>query len=322
MKSATKVLLLLLIMAALLCGCANTPAETPTAAPTQAPTEAPTTEPTEPKYPYDYTKTDFFQVENCLNYAPMAKLVGVKNGAPFDFKKTEDGYTVAQGAASDGTYGYFALCNTSAQIDGEFLEAARIVKVDLATWETVAISEPVRTFHSNGMAYNSKTNKLLVVHNKPEYQNISIINPDTLQVEEVVTIDRYIQSIGYNEARDQYVVRISGNWNFAILDADFHEVAYIKTGVTTPLGSQCMTCDDDYIYMLDSGVNKMPGYECFTVYDWDGNYLGVFRLPSMQESEALIIIGDTYYVTFYNGSGGRLYELQFDKTRLGNYLPN
>ena len=323
MRNASKIIVLLLVVA-LFSGCANTPAETPTEAPTAAPTGAPTTEPqpTEPKYPYDYTKTDFFQVENCLNYAPMAKLVGVQSGAPFDFKKTEDGYTVAQGAATDGTYGYFALCNPNANIGGEYIEAARIVKVDLATWEIVKTGEPIRTCHSNGMTYNSKTNKLLVVHNKPEFQNISIVDPETLQVEEVVTMDRAIQSIGYSAERDQYVVRMSGNWNFVVLDADFNEVAYIETGVTTPLGSQCMTCDDDYIYMLDSGVTKMPGYECFTVYDWSGKYLGVYRLPSMQESEALLIVGDTYYVTFFNGSGGRLYELQFDASRLGNYQPN
>lgn len=326
MKKLT-LFLALLLTAAMLCACGSAepvqtqpvqsePAERPTGE-TMPPPPAPT-QPTEPSYPYDYTDVSFFEIEDCLDYAPKCKLLGAKGSAPFDFK-THDSFVVSQGACSDGTYGYFALCNPTAKIDGVFMEAAKILKVDMATWETVAVSEPLRTCHSNGMCYNSKTNKLLVVHNKPEFQNISIVNPDTLEVERVVTIDRYIQSIGYSAERDQYVVRISGNWNFAILDADFNEVRYVETGVSTPLGSQCMTCDDEYIYMLDSGVTKKPGYECFTVYDWDGNYLGVYRIPSAQESEAIIIHNGQFYLTFFNGNGGRIYQLEFDRSLLGNW---
>lgn len=327
------VLLILLLVAVTLVACGGTTGETggpnaetgetgavsvSTGSGETMPPPPTQTEPAEVSYPYDYTDVDFFQIENCLDYAPKCKLIGVKNNAPLTFR-TGDDFIVAQGACSDGTYGYFALCDTNARIDGEFMEAAKIMKIDMATMETVAISEPLRTCHSNGMTYNSKTNKLLVVHNKPEFQNISIVNPDTLVVEEVVTIDRYIQSIGYSAERDQYVVRMSGNWNFAVLDAQFNEVRYVETGVTTPLGSQCMTCDDQYIYMLDSGVTKMPGYECFTVYDWDGNYLGVYRIPSVQESEAIIIHNGEFYLTFFNNPGGRLYKLEFDRSLLGNW---
>lgn len=295
---------LIVVLALLLCGCAAVPAETTPSA-TQSP------------YPYDYTDPDFFQIENCLNYAPMATLVGAVDGkAPFDIKSTKDGYTVAQGACSDGTYGYFLQANPSGNINGEFKEACKIIKVDMRTWEIVQESEPLDVCHGNGMGYNSKTNKLVVSHNKPEFQNISVIDPETLQVERVVTIDRNIQSISYNEKRDQYVVRISGNWNFAILDADFNEVRYCQTGITTPLGSQCMLCDDDYIYLLDSGVTKMPGVECFTVYNWEGDYLGVYRIPAVQETESIILYHDKYYLTFFNGSGTRVYELQFDRSLL------
>ena len=324
MKKLT-ILLVLLLVAAMLCACGAAPVqdaeETEETGETRETMPPPPTQ-TDPAtvgYPYDYTDVSFFEIENCLDYAPKCKLIGVKNNAPLTFR-TGDDFVVAQGACSDGTYGYFALCDTSAMIDGKFMEAAKIMKIDMTTWETVAVSEPLRTCHSNGMTYNSKTNKLLVVHNKPEFQNISIVNPDTLVVEKVVTIDRAIQSIGYSAARDQYIVRMSGNWNFAILDADFNEVKYVETGVYTPLGSQCMTCDDEYIYMLDSGVTKMPGYECFTVYDWEGNYLGVYRIPSVQESEAIIIHNGEYYLTFFNGNGGRLYKLEFDRSLLGNWV--
>lgn len=269
------------------------------------------------KYPYNYTDPRFFNIENCLKYAPMAKLEGIQgNMVPFDIKSTKDGYKVAQGAASDGTYGYFIQAKPSANINGVTKEAGKIIKVDMRTWQIVKESEPLEICHGNGMGYNSKTKKLVVAHNKPEFEKISVIDPETLQVERVVTIGRAIQSIAYNEKRDQYVVRMSGKWEFAILDADFNEVSYHKTGVKTPLSSQCMTCDDDYIYMLDSGVTKMPGFECITVYTWEGKYLGVYRVPSMQETEAIVICGDAYYLTFFNGSGTRVYKLIMDKSLL------
>lgn len=302
MKTSVKWLVAVLVL--LLCGCALV--EPPT---------APTT--INEQYPYDYTDPNFFNIKDCLKYAPMAKLLGIQgNMVPFDIKSTKDGYTVAQGACSDGTYGYFLQANTTAKIGDTFKEACKIIKVDMRTWEIVQESDPLDVCHGNGMGYNSKTHKLVVSHNKPEFKKVSIIGPETLQVERVVTLKRDIQSISYNEKRDQYVVRMSGKWEFAILDADFNEVSYHKTGVKTPLGSQCMTCDDDYIYMLDSGVTKMPGFECITVYTWEGKYLGVYRVPSMQETEAIILFGDEYYLTFFNGSGTRVYKLIMDKSLL------
>ena len=300
MKAFRAIVMAVVIL--LLCGC-SAPATT-----------APTTE---DPYPYDYTDPSFFAIDNCLTYAPKVKLTGVNGGAPFDIKSTKDGFTVAQGAASDGTYGYFLQAKTNANIGGVFKEACKIIKVDMRSWEIVMESEPLEVCHGNGMGYNSKTGKLVIAHNKPEHQNISIVDPETLQVERVVTIDRAIQSIAYNAQRDQYVVRMSGNWNFAILDADFNEVSYHETGVRTPLSSQCMTCDDQYIYMLDSGVTKMPGFECITVYNWEGKYLGVYRVPSVQETEAIVICGGDYYITFFNGSGTRVYKLEMDYSLLG-----
>ena len=288
----------LLLVLLMLCGCSTCKEESP--------------------YPYDYTDPSFFEIEKWNTFAPTVTLTGVNGGgAPFDIKSTSDGFTVAQGAVSDGKYGYFIQANPSYNLNGVNKEACKVIKVDMTTWEIVQVSDALDVCHGNGMGYNSKINKLVISHNKPEYQKISVVDPETLQVEKVVTIDRAIQSIAYNAKRDQYVVRISGSWNFAILDADFNEVAYYETGMKTPLGSQCMTCDDDYIYMLDSGVTKMPGVECFTVYNWEGKYLGVYVIPSMQETEAIVICGSEYYITFFNGSGTRVYKMEFDKKLIG-----
>ena len=51
-------------------------------------------------------------------------------------------------------------------------------------------------------------------------------------------------------------------------------------------------------------------------YDWDGNFCGVYRIDAYQEDEALFHVGDQFYITFYTGSGGRVYKLDFDKDLL------
>lgn len=36
-------------------------------------------------------------------------------------------------------------------------------------------SDPLDVCHGNGMGYNSKTHKLVVSHNKPEFKKVSVL---------------------------------------------------------------------------------------------------------------------------------------------------
>lgn len=277
--------------------------ETVPAAPTE---DAANTEPTE-QYPYDFTLKSFFDVEDCHKYAPLATLEGVTADAPFFQVPGIDHYSVGQGAVSDGTYGYFCLSS------GTNANMGRIRKVDLRTWEIVVDSEELPIGHCNGIAYNDTANKLVVAH----YTNgklLSIVDPDTLEVVDTVETSVSIGSISYNASHGLYVVRVKTTFDFVLLDENFEQVAYCK-GVDSKIGKQCSFCDDDYIYLLDSGVIAKPGTECFTVYDWDGNYLGVYKVDSFQETEAIFTYNGEYYITFYQ-SGARVYKMNFDKSLL------
>ena len=61
----------------------------------------------------------------------------------------------------------------------------------------------------------------------------------------------------------------------------------------------------------------MPGMEVVKVYDWNGEYMGIFRVDSVSEQEALFNLDGKYYITFYTGNGGRVYEIQYDFSLLG-----
>lgn len=316
MKTASKILILLLA-AALLCGCSNTTPDESTFGSTviitgsmEEESTAPVgeTQATEPEeeYPYDYTLKSFFDYEDCYDHVPMANISGITaDGQPYSVLPM-DGYSVGQGAVSDGTYGYFLLSGG----DGT---NCLIYKIDMRTWEVVK-TNVIAVEHGNGVAYNPNTNKLVVSHCTPNPELVSIVNPDTLEVEEVLDLGRGVQSITYNAKHGMYVIRVNGTWDMALLDENFEEVAYFK-GVNSNLGKQCISCDDDYIYRLDSGVIADPGTEAIVVYDWDGNYVGVYRVNSTQETEALIVYNGEYYITFYQ-TGARVYKLDFDKSLL------
>ena len=282
----------------------STEAAASTAAPTSEPTEPPVTEVT---YPYDFTSEDFFQIENYQNYMPMVSVSGVMEGKSIYQVKTGDGFSSMQGSCCDGEYAYFSLENKSYGGDSGYGRANVIVKVDMTTWEVVAQSEPLRMEHGNGMCYNPKLHQLIVVHYYNTPNMVSIVDPDTLELIGTKTLDMEVGSIAYNESRDQYVVgMVANSAPFAILDADFNQIAYYE-GHHLGLGTQDVDCDDNYIYVGNSG-----GWQAVKVYDWDGAYRGVYQVPPLGELESMFNTDGTYYITFGSGNGGRVYKVDYD----------
>lgn len=320
MKTISRILVLLLV-AALLCGCGNNSGSVTIIGAQEEPTtstestETTPTQETEPQYPYDYTKPSIFSVADCYKYVPRAEIKGVlENNRPLTIK-TVEGYYVHQGACTDGTYGYFLLADPNGKIDGKSEENCIMYKVDMATWEILAISEPLRVQHGNSVTYNPKTGKLIVSHCKPNANQVSIVDPEKMVVEKVITLTTEIWGIAYNASKDLYVGR-SGD-DMIVFDANFKQLDRFM-GVNDLLGVQNISCDDNFIYMLNSGVIAMPGTEGIAVYDWNGGFRGVYRVGSFQETESLLIHNGKFYVTFYSGNGGTVYELDLDLDML-NY---
>lgn len=271
------------------------------------------------EFPYDYTNTTFYEYENCFDYAPEAICRGVMpDGSPF-FLHQQDGHHVAQAACTDGRYGYFFMDKPA---DGINPELQYIFKVDLTNWEIVKRSEEMYIQHANSACYNENTGLIYSVNQKPDGKILTLIDPETLEVVGTQEVDKVICAISYCPERNQYVVRLDGNypWNFAILDADFNWLAEYR-GVNTQLGRQNIFCDENYIYRLDSGFTARPGTEVILVYDWEGNYQGIYRLVidmggsilrEVGESEALFMYDGKFYISFLAGSAANFYELDMD----------
>lgn len=214
---------------------------------------------------------------------------------------SQDGHKIMQGGCTDGQYLYMALVK-----DGTY---AHIYKYDLKDYSFVMRSESLPLDHCNDICYNSDTGKLIVAHNAPNRTKISIVDPDTLTVEEVKTLPCSIFSISYCPERQQYAVGLSGGQNFALLNANFKVVksyAVQSTGYTT----QGMECDEDFIYFVQYKQNVIM------IYNWSGKLVNRIDLTfTGLEPENICLVDDTFYIGFNNPTwnGGYVYELTVSK---------
>lgn len=196
-----------------------------------------------------------------------------------------------QGGGTDGTYGYFILVTRGPSETA----MSYIHKIDLETWETVKISEPLKMYHANDLAYDAKNHRLVISHCDIHPEEVSVVDPDTLEVIEVKTIPQKHYSITYNANKGMYVTGKSRTYDFVLLNDEFEplrllpgEDGHIKQG---------LECDDEYIYFFQTGVR----YNWIFVFDWEGTFLRKIPVPMVGESENLFV-RDNYFIGAFNNN--------------------
>ena len=190
-----------------------------------------------------------------------------------------------QGACTDQKYAYFAVNNGY----------TTILKYDINTWKLVDKSPNTYLGHANDMTYNPKTHTIIVANNAPDYKILTFLDPDTLTVTGTKKIKQKIYSISYCESRDQYVVGLSGTYDFAILNKKFKQVKKIKRYQSGYM-RQGSDCDDDYIYFVLSG----GGGNLIVIYDWDGNLVDTVTLDKSLEIENIFHHDNVLFITLHH----------------------
>lgn len=256
---------------------------------------------------------DIFETEDGLSqYAPKAECEQIGT------IQQKDDWSAVQGGCTDGKYAYVLVENSEiAKTDASRRRQCILRKIDLQTWEVVAESKALPLDHGNDITYNSKLNQLVVTHCYDSPTHLSFINPDTLEIESTKEYYHSVYGIAYDAAHDRYVMGIRGSYEFAIFDGDFNLLQYFH-GVDTHYTKQGIECDEDYIYFVTSSENAI------VCYDWDGNFKGVYDIEGTDEEvEHLFTDGKSWYLSTNLGSGGKSYEVTFDRTLLdsGVYQP-
>lgn len=242
------------------------------------------------------------------DFANMPENLMSRDELLYSFLPTGD-YWVLQGGCSDGKY--FYMCMENNQLAKH---ESLIYKIDMATGELVAKSASLQLDHSNDVTYNSRTHELIVAHNAPRRNVLSVVDPDTLEIKRTFKIPLNIFSIAYEPVRNVYVIGLYGTQNFTVLNENFEmdfgrfeglkDLIYVvkPTGYTT----QGCECDESYIYFVQYAENVIM------IYDWDGNFIRQVKLsiPSSYEPENITVVGDEIYVGVYIRTGGAIYRTE------------
>lgn len=195
-----------------------------------------------------------------------------------------DKSATVQGACTDGEYAYFAVNRGS----------TKILKYNVSTWKLKKKSSSLNLGHANDMTYNSRKDLIIVANNEPDHKKLTFIDPDTLTVTGHKKIKLKIYSISYNESRNQYVVGISGTYNFAILDSNFKVVKKFK-GVNTGYLRQGGDCDDNYVYFAQSGSSG----NAIVVYTWGGKHVDTIKVAKSMEIENIFHVNNNVFITLH-----------------------
>ena len=203
------------------------------------------------------------------------------------------GYAVAQGGATDGIYAYYLLASSSTQ-------KGRIAKVRVgssASDRTLQkVSETLETTHGNGMTYDSRRHRLVVIGRDDSVrgdhkQELTVIDADSLTITQQQDLNykfyasdsdyfdsgqrsKGLAAISYSPKFDVYIAKQRGNNNLIVIDPDtLMAIGLIKTMVNQYGGAgQAMDGDDQYVYMLKSGYGSSNTNVILTL-DWNGNQL-------------------------------------------------
>lgn len=211
-------------------------------------------------------------------------------------------YVSAQGACSDGTYAYVAMPNGS----------ATVLKYRLSSFRLVKKRGSLPLGHANDMTFNSRRNLIVVSNNAPDYDTVTLLDPDTLKVVGTVKLTLKIYSIAYCESEDCYYVGISGGYNFARLGPDFN-VRKKFAGSASGYTRQGCDCDDKYVYFAQSG-----GSNLVVVYDHNGGLVGSFSLGSSYEVENIFHAGNNFYTTLHY-YGNYIHRIGFSQSARISY---
>ena len=206
-----------------------------------------------------------------------------------------DGYAVAQGAATDGAYAYYMMVKSSNQ-------KGRVVKTTL-DGELVKVGPIIGIHHSNGMTYNSKTHELVSVGYDQWRQQLSFIDPETLTLKSQRNVSypykfkglpseaayqNGLASIAYIEKYNVYLARSRGYCdydktgtnstihNIWVFDADsLKAIGHINTTTVAanyPTVWQSMDADEKYVYYLVSPGKNQP-HNVVICLDWNSEKL-------------------------------------------------
>ncbi len=223
--------------------------------------------------------------------------------------------TVAQGACTDGKYGYYAFRNSAEtkcvlykyNLSGHTKVSE--MELDLADCDGYS--------HVNDMVYEPSSDLIYISawsNTKGGVKVMLCVKASTMtQVASVKNLTHSPTAIGYNPTTKVFMSRSGANVYLSgagFTSSSCVNTAYEKYGYT----NQGAGADDLYCYFpVNNGTNSQ-----LLTFDWTGKQLWNIQINNSIESESLFVVGEKYYWWCYGSSSGRLYLL----TPVMKFTPN
>ena len=230
--------------------------------------------------------------------------------------RTNKGYDVVQGGCTDGKYAYYLMVSSETQ-------KGRVLKLRIKDNKVMARSKILKTWHGNGMAYDSRRKKLVVIAREHRKQEITWIDAKTLKVtrQRNVKYDYYagagkdslryvhqrqgLAAIAYIKKYDCYIALERRYHNLIIFDPDtFQAIGFVFTEIPEkyPGTFQAMDADEKYVYLLLSSYQENPKkqpYNLIIALDWNSENM----LPVVNAGEDGPFYVEKGWLCKNNGSG-------------------
>lgn len=205
-------------------------------------------------------------------------------------KEQSGGYSVVQGSCTDGKYAYYLMVSS-------YTQKGRVLKLRIKDNKVMARSKILNTWHGNGMAYDSKRKKLVVIAREARKQEITLIDAKTLKItrQQNVKYSYYknagsdsiskthqkkgLAAIAYCKKFDCYIALEREVHDLLIFDPDSLEavgMARTKINGNYPGTFQGMDADEKYVYLLLSPYYDkkiVQPYNLILAIDWNSEYL-------------------------------------------------
>lgn len=197
-----------------------------------------------------------------------------------------NGYAVSQGSCTDGSAAYYLLVSSSNQ-------KGRIIKTQAGTGNVINASGVINVCHGNGIAMDTKRNRIVVVGrkegNSDRRNELTVIDANDYQYSHVAvnycysgswnsTRSNGLSAISYIEKYDCFVALQRETHEILVLDPEFRVIGQVGTTISSayPGTYQAMDADERYVYLLLSAYQSNPSrqpHNLILVLDWNSENL-------------------------------------------------
>lgn len=245
-----------------------------------------------------------------------------------------------QGAATDGTYAYFYITNSSKKgaVGSSSTNYGSVWKIEPETGDIIAKGPILSLGHGNDICYDPTTGMLLVAWGGVDSSLVTVVDPDTLDAVEVIDLGGktvYAEDgsfvsgctfygLTYNKETDTFIAATSSSYAtdtgsaFWVISWDREGEGKLESVIkldTQSYTKQGIDSDGRYIYHTYSTGSGASSTAFVRVFDFEGNLVRTFTVPypdtatNTIEIETVFFVDGKLYAAFNRGGTAAIVEL-------------